>query len=415
MASRARDLLRASALALVIGIGAALTLLAVFAVAGWLEQLLWDALPSAMGVSGDSGPWTIVVLTVTGMAVGLVVWKVPGHAGPDPATQSMDSPPLRLRTMPSLLLATVIMLAGGPSLGPEVPILALSVTLTIAIGGRLLPALGPPLWAGLATAGMVGALFGTPVAAALILSGTLADSKDKPLWDQLFAPLAAAASGSLTVVLLDQPTFEVSLPAYRGPELIDLLTGSAIALGAAALGLASVYAYPHIHRLFHRIDNPWLMITAGGLVLGLLGAVGGQTTLFRGLEQLDELTATAADYTVAGLALIVVVKIVALLVSATSGFPGGRIFPSVFVGGALGMFANAVLPDIPVALSVAAGVLGFVFAVSREGWISLFIAVVVVGEITLLPIMLVATLPVWLLLTGKPEMLIKPTAAVKAG
>jgi H+/Cl- antiporter ClcA len=406
----ARQLLMVAVPALVIGVASALLLLALYAVSGWLENILWDTWPSAMGVDAGSGWWTLVVLVLTGIAVGLVVWQVPGHGGPDPATQSLVSPPLPLRALPSLTLALVIMLAGGPSLGPENPIMAIAIALAIAAGHRLAPAGPPVLWAGLATAGMIGAMFGTPVAAALILSGMLKASEDEPLWDQLFGPLIAAAAGSLTVALLEQPTFAISIEPYPGPELIDLLTASLIAFVAAALGLASVYAFPHLHRLFHQVPNPLLMLTLGGAVLGVLGAIGGQITLFRGLEQLGELAATTADYSIGGLAVIVAVKLVALLVSATSGFPGGRIFPAVFLGGAFGLFANAAFPDIPAALCVAAGVLGFVLAIARDGWVSLFIAVVVVGEVTLLPILLVATLPAWLLLTGKPNLVIKPPA-----
>lgn len=34
------------------------------------------------------------MLTATGVLVGLVVWKVPGHAGPDPGTLGLDAVPL---------------------------------------------------------------------------------------------------------------------------------------------------------------------------------------------------------------------------------------------------------------------------------------------------------------------------------
>lgn len=402
----ARALLTVSLPALVVGVGAALLLLAVYAAADWLEHLLWGAWPAAMGVSGGSAWWTVAVLTLTGLAVGLVVWKVPGHAGPDPATQSLVSPPLPPRVLPGLLLALVIMLAGGPSLGPENPIMAVAIALVVAAGGRLSPSVGATVWAGLATAGMVGAMFGTPVAAALILSGMLASSEENPLWDQLFAPLVAAAAGSLTVALLEQPTLSIDLARYPGPRLVDLWTGSLVALVAAGIGLAGVYAYPYLHWLFHRLRHPVLMLTAGGVVLGLLGAIGGQITLFRGQEELGELARTASGYTAGGLAVIVVVKLVALLVSATAGFPGGRIFPAVFLGGAVGLLANAVFPALPVALCVAAGVLGLVLAIARDGWVSLFVAVAVTGEVTLLPVLLVASLPAWLILTGRPEMVI---------
>ncbi len=187
---------------------------------------------------------------------------------------------------------------------------------------------------------------------------------------------------------------------------LDVLTAALIALGAAGTGLVAIYAFRPLHRLFHNIGHPWLMVTTGGVVLGLLGALGGRITLFRGVDQMRELTSDASDYTIAGFALVIVVKLAALVVSATCGFPGGRIFPAVFLGVAIGLLVNDAFPAVPASLCVSAGVLGTVLAVSRDGWVSLFLAVVVVGEVSLTPILLLATLPAWLLLTGKPQMVL---------
>nr|WP_205855803.1 hypothetical protein [Phytoactinopolyspora endophytica] len=50
----ASRLLAMSAPALVIGVGSAVMLVAVFAVADRLERLLWESWPSAMGVPEDA-------------------------------------------------------------------------------------------------------------------------------------------------------------------------------------------------------------------------------------------------------------------------------------------------------------------------------------------------------------------------
>ena len=46
--------------------------------------------------------------------------------------------------------------------------------------------------------------------------------------------------------------------------------------------------------------------------------------------------------------------------------------------------------------------------VTRSGWLSLFMAVTTVNQIELLPVLCVALLPVWLLVTDRPELLIEP-------
>lgn len=407
-------LLAASLLpAAAVGVGSGLVLTLVYLLSDGLRELLWDAWPTAWGVSGSSSGWIVLILTLTGLAVGLVVWLSPGRAGPDPATQHLMSAPLPLAVLPGLGVALLLTLAGGPSLGPENPIIAIAVGLTVAAGARLAPSVTTRRWAEMATAGTIGAMFGTPVAAALVLTETATGDGDVPLWDRLFAPLTAAAAGALTTVLLSEPTLAITLTPYRGPRVVDLVTGSLIALVGAVVGLAGTAAFPYVHRFFHEIGHPLLMLVAGGFVLGLLGAVGGTVTLFKGLHELAALAGSVDGYGAAGLVLVVVVKLAALLVSAASGFPGGHIFPAIFLGGAIGLLANVLFPALPPALTVAAGVLGIVFAIARDGWLSLFIAVAVIGDVTVFPILVVASLPVWLLLTGRPEMVL-PTRPATA-
>ena len=137
---------------------------------------------------------------------------------------------------------------------------------------------------------------------------------------------------------------------------------------------------------------------------------GGPITMFKGLAEMKTLTADQATYTVGAIALILVVKIVAVLIAATSGFRGGRIFPMVFVGVAFGILASKVIPEVPLSLAIACSVLGFTLVVTRDGWLSLFMAAVMIPNSgpVLLPLLCVIVLPAWLVLAGRPEMLIKP-------
>lgn len=50
------------------------------------------------------------------------------------------------------------------------------------------------------------------------------------------------------------------------------------------------------------------------------------------------------------------------------------------------------------------GVLGVLLAITRQGWLSLFTAAVLASDMALLPLLCVATLPAWLLVTGRPLM-----------
>nr|WP_053669775.1 ion channel protein [Streptomyces sp. NRRL B-1140] len=401
----ARALLPSILPAVVVGVISSLILVGVEVAAEQLQDVLWETVPDALGVGRYSVAWMFAVLFATGVAVGLVVWKVPGHAGPDPATVGLDAPVLPPLVLPGLVLVTALMLAGGPSLGPENPVITVNVGLAAWLGGRFVPRAPGRIWPALAEAATIGALFGTPVAAALAISELLARQESRgALWDNLFAPLTAAAAGSLTITLLDHPSFALNLPSFGRAGWSDLLAAVVVAAVGALLALCAVRAFPYVHAAFRRLGHPMLMLPAGGLVLGALAALGGHLTLFKGLDEIVTLAHDPDGWSAGEFAVMTVVKLAALVVAASCGFRGGRIFPAVFVGTALGLCAHALVSGVHPSVGVSAGVLGVLLAITRQGWISLFVAAVLVAEPGIIALLCIASLPAWLLVTGRPQM-----------
>ncbi|HAS1238124.1 ion channel protein [Enterobacter cloacae] len=401
---RARTMLLLAIPALIIGIVSSLVLIVVMKVASVLQTMLWTALPAQVGVSVDSPAWIIMMLTLTGVAVGLVIRFSPGHAGPDPALEPLIGAPVSPAALPGLIIALIIGLAGGVSLGPEHPIMAVNIGLAVYLGSRILPRVGALDWTILASAGTIGALFGTPVAAALIFSQTLSSNNDVPLWDKLFAPLMAAAAGALTTSLFFNPHFSLSLPHYGQMQIADIFSGAVVVAIAIALGMIAVWCLPRLHRLVHKLKHPVLILGVGGLILGILGAIGGKVTLFKGLDEMQQL-AFSQVFSVSDYLLFALIKLAALVVAAACGFRGGRIFPAVFVGVALGLMLHEHVDAVPAAITVSCSILGLVLVVTRDAWLSLFMAAVVVPDTTLIPLLCIVMLPAWLLLAGKPMMM----------
>lgn len=401
---RARTMLLLAIPALIIGIVSSLVLIVVMKVASVLQTMLWTALPAQVGISVDSPAWIIMMLTLTGVAVGLVIRFSPGHAGPDPALEPLIGAPVAPAALPGLIIALIIGLAGGVSLGPEHPIMAVNIGLAVYLGSRILPRVGALDWTILASAGTIGALFGTPVAAALIFSQTLSSNNDVPLWDKLFAPLMAAAAGALTTSLFFNPHFSLSLPHYGQMQIADIFSGAVVVAIAIALGMIAVWCLPRLHRLVHKLKHPVLILGVGGLILGILGAIGGKITLFKGLDEMQQL-AFSQVFSVSDYLLFALIKLAALVVAAACGFRGGRIFPAVFVGVALGLMLHEHVDAVPAAITVSCSILGLVLVVTRDAWLSLFMAAVVVPDTTLIPLLCIVMLPAWLLLAGKPMMM----------
>ncbi|HHU3206823.1 TPA: ion channel protein [Escherichia coli] len=402
---RARTMLLLSLPAVAIGIASSLILIVVMKIASVLQNLLWQRLPGTLGIAQDSPLWIIGVLTLTGIAVGLVIRFSQGHAGPDPACEPLIGAPVPPSALPGLIVALILGLAGGVSLGPEHPIMTVNIALAVAIGARLLPRVNRMEWTILASAGTIGALFGTPVAAALIFSQTLNGSSEVPLWDRLFAPLMAAAAGALTTGLFFHPHFSLPIAHYGQMEMTDILSGAIIAAIAIAAGMVAVWCLPRLHAMMHQMKNPVLVLGIGGFILGILGVIGGPVSLFKGLDEMQQMVANQA-FSTSDYFLLAVIKLAALVVAAASGFRGGRIFPAVFVGVALGLMLHEHVPAVPAAITVSCAILGIVLVVTRDGWLSLFMAAVVVPNTTLLPLLCIVMLPAWLLLAGKPMMMV---------
>lgn len=402
---RARTMLLLSLPAVAIGIASSLILIVVMKIASVLQNLLWQRLPGTLGIAQDSPLWIIGVLTLTGIAVGLVIRFSQGHAGPDPACEPLIGAPVPPSALPGLIVALILGLAGGVSLGPEHPIMTVNIALAVAIGARLLPRVNRMEWTILASAGTIGALFGTPVAAALIFSQTLNGSSEVPLWDRLFAPLMAAAAGALTTGLFFHPHFSLPIAHYGQMEMTDILSGAIVAAIAIAAGMVAVWCLPRLHAMMHQMKNPVLVLGIGGFILGILGVIGGPVSLFKGLDEMQQMVANQA-FSTSDYFLLAVIKLAALVVAAASGFRGGRIFPAVFVGVALGLMLHEHVPAVPAAITVSCAILGIVLVVIRDGWLSLFMAAVVVPNTTLLPLLCIVMLPAWLLLAGKPMMMV---------
>ncbi|HAU9669953.1 TPA: ion channel protein [Escherichia coli] len=402
---RARTMLLLSLPAVAIGIASSLILIVVMKIASVLQNLLWQRLPGTLGIAQDSPLWIIGVLTLTGIAVGLVICFSQGHAGPDPACEPLIGAPVPPSALPGLIVALILGLAGGVSLGPEHPIMTVNIALAVAIGARLLPRVNRMEWTILASAGTIGALFGTPVAAALIFSQTLNGSSEVPLWDRLFAPLMAAAAGALTTGIFFHPHFSLPIAHYGQMQMTDILSGAIVAAIAIAAGMVAVWCLPRLHAMMHQMKNPVLVLGIGGFILGILGVMGGPVSLFKGLDEMQQMVANQA-FSTSDYFLLAVIKLAALVVAAASGFRGGRIFPAVFIGVALGLMLHEHVPAVPAAITVSCAILGIVLVVTRDGWLSLFMAAVVVPNTTLLPLLCIVMLPAWLLLAGKPMMMV---------
>ena len=88
----------------------------------------------------------------------------------------------------------------------------------------------------------------------------------------------------------------------------------------------------------------------GGVIFGVVG-VALPLTMFSGGDQLKTELSRAGTLGVGLLVAALIGKMLTFGVSQGSGFVGGPIFPSLFIGGTAGVIVHQVIPGVPLGLA----------------------------------------------------------------
>ena len=104
-------------------------------------------------------------------------------------------------------------------------------------------------------------------------------------------------------------------------------------------------------RLFGRLKIPAIAKPVlGGVIFGVVG-VALPLTMFSGSDQLKTVLNGAGTLGLGLLVATLIAKLLTFAVSQGSGFVGGPIFPSLFIGGTAGVIVHQVIPGVPLGLA----------------------------------------------------------------
>ncbi len=389
---KSREYIRALLLAALISVPVAVIAYGFLVLVDWLQEALFTDLPSGLGFDSPPAWWPVPMLAVSGLLVALCIRSLPGNCGHSPSggfQQSGPTPPIEL---PGIALAALATLAFGGVLGPEAPLIAIGSGLGALAIRTVKRDSAPTAVALIATAGSFAAistLIGSPVVAAFLmlevagLGGTM-------LAVALLPGLLAAGLGFLVFVGLDsitgQGTFSLAipdLPAFTTPTVA--MFGWALVLGVLCPLIGwfvysialSVRTLVHARRL---LVTPLLGVAIAllAVLFGELSDQGSQNVLFSGQAQLAVLVEQSATWSTGALLLVIVCKGLAYALSL-SAFRGGPIFPSLFIGGAIGVLA-AELPGMSLVPGLAIGIGAMCASMLKLPFTSVLLATVLLSS-----------------------------------
>jgi chloride channel protein, CIC family len=330
-------------LALVVGIvaGAIVTLMSEIA---QIAHVLIFGIPIDVRLSANAyvNPTTALLAPACGgLALGVMEWfrrrwKIANAVDPIEANALRGG---RLSARDSVVVSGQTLLSNGcgASVGLEAGYTQIGAGAASLLGQFLnLRRNDLRLIVGCGAAGAIAAAFGAPITGAFfayeLIVGVYSVASAAPI-------LAASLSAALTAQYLGGAPYSLEVSHVGAVGLEQYLVLIGLALIVSAVGIVVMRSSPAVERLFAWIPV-WIRPVVGGVLVGAMAIVTPQVLAAgHGAMVLD----LHREMALSMIAIIIILKLSACLISLASGFRGGLFFASLFVGSLLGKLFAALL------------------------------------------------------------------------
>ena len=367
--AKPKSYLKLLGLVALLGLVSALITFAFVAIVHLGTTAIWEDAALALGL--DQRLFTLLVCSIGGLMVGLLVKFFGDHSGifAEVMQEFGKTGRFDYRNAPGIVITAFVSLLSGASLGPEAPLADACGGLGTWTSDKLKLSEEETRTMGYSgVSAMLAAFITSPFSGALL---GLESSRSGPggrktyFW-VLFPSLLASAVATVVFVLLSGTFFEslYVFPDYM-PRLVDLLYAAPLGFIGGMVGLLFMVSLKILQKVFQPMKaHVVLRGLLGGVGMGIIGALL-PLTLFSGETGTSDLIANAATIGVLMLVVLCIAKLFATTLLLATGWKGGYIFPIMFGSIALGLAANLIFPEIPVAVAVAATMAGTLVAAMR--------------------------------------------------
>jgi H+/Cl- antiporter ClcA len=387
-----------------------------------VQNEVFNDLPQSLGFHGEPLWWPLPWLALSGVLVALAIRFLPGTGGHEPSEGFKSGGPVPPIELFGIVAAAFATLSLGVVLGPEAPLIAIGSGLGVLAVHLLKRGDSQPMAAVVIGAAgsfaAIATLLGSPLVGAFLLMEMA--GLGGPLMEIVLVPgLLAAGVGSLIFVGLNSLTgfgsFSLnvgSVPHVGSPTgsefLWAIVIGCAAAVAATVIFRIAAFLRPVVVRN-RLLFTPVAGLAVGGLAVAFAAGTthGSSEVLFSGQSALSGLVQHAAGWTVGALLLLIVCKGLAYAISL-SGFRGGPIFPSMFIGAAGGIALSHV-GGLPMIAGAAMGVGAMVAGALKMPMTAVLLPSLLFlsDAVTLMPVVIVAVVvsyvvAVWIKPAEKP-------------
>jgi H+/Cl- antiporter ClcA len=296
--------------------------------------------------------WWVAVAAAAGVVVGLLrrLTRLPDQI--PSLVEDLTSGHVDGRLVPGIVAVSAVSLIGGASLGPEKALGSMGG----GAGGWIARRQGLGTEDSNATtmsgfAGAYGGLFSATLIVVMLIMEVARPGGHRFTKTLVGGIVASSVSFGIYFAIAGS----VFLDAYKVPQykFEDWQLLAAVPLGLfAAIVVTLLVAFMKLAAgLFGRLKLPGVAkSTLGGAMFGIIG-VALPLTMFTGSDQLKTVLSKAGALGVGVVIATLLAKMLTFAISQESGFVGGPIFPSLFIGGTAGVVVHLVIPAVPLGLS----------------------------------------------------------------
>ncbi len=371
------DLLRVVGSSVLVALPISLVAIGFLELISLAQEWVWQTLPADLGYDTVPWWWAVPWLLLASVLVASAISLLPGRGGHIPA-HGTGGPPIPPAAVPGVVLAALAGLPLGVVLGPEAPLIGIGGGLAIWIsrvvrlspGGQIEPLIGI---AGSAAA--ISIVLGSPLTAAVFMAEAVAVVGGPVLAATLPTLLGVGVGAVLfsgfgdTAGIKDQSLQLVKLSSVPSPDLGDLLWAVPVGVVAAIVMTVVFAAGTRVAERLAPLDRgrligATLVVGAGVAICASAYALITDRSPFdvasSGTDTLEAITSDPSSWGSTALIMLLLFKGLGYALSL-GAFRGGPIFPSILIGGAMGVLI-APLPGLGIAGGLAVGMAAFASA-----------------------------------------------------
>ncbi|MGV0025990.1 chloride channel protein [Phormidesmis priestleyi] len=341
-----------------IGIGSGL-----FAGLYWnVLELLTHFLRSFHGIS------LLIVMPLAGLLIGLIIHVLgnPGEISLIVDNIHSRGGRIDMHENPSMVLASLVSISSGGSLGPEAPMVQVTGSFGTWVADRL--QLQGESVRSLSVAGMAAgftALFGAPLGGAFFALEILHHQHVVEYYEAILPAVVSSCASYIVFALITHlgisPTW--TFPQYH----LDNVDDFAFAIASGIVGAIAAWIFVSLVKscawLFSKLPEPiYIRTTLAGVGLGTLAALVPLTRYF-GHEELN--LVVESPESALFLLILAFAKMGAIAMTVNGEWRGGLIIPLFFTGACIGKAIALLIPGLHPVLTMIAVMAALNAAVTR--------------------------------------------------